>query len=131
MNDEDDIYSFIIESLPNIQNYSSIFYSDDFKKIKIRSSKSVSSRIQLGEKTDFLSFDFKVEGLDSKDIPDLLKSMNRNKKYYRLKDGSYLPLDLEPLTEFYQIVEDLSTINSFVFDCIEEASIGTILLTSI
>lgn len=116
MNDEDDIYSFIIESLPNIQNYSSIFYSDDFKKIKIRSSKSVSSRIQLGEKTDFLSFDFKVEGLDSKDIPDLLKSMNRNKKYYRLKDGSYLPLDLEPLTEFYQIVEDLDIKKSDIKD---------------
>lgn len=107
MTDEDDIYSFIIDTLPNIQKYSNVFYSDDFKKIKIRNSKSVSSRIQLGEKTDFLSFDFKVEGLDSKDIPDLLKSMEHNKKYFRLKDGSYLPLDLEPLTEFYRIVEDL------------------------
>lgn len=105
LSDEEKIYTFVYENLPKLKEYAEVFYSDKFKNIVIRKSTFFSGKVRFNKELDLLEFGFSVEGIDQSELLDVLKSVREKRKFFRLKDGSFLPLSSEGV----QGLADIST----------------------
>lgn len=112
LSNPDDLYEFIYILLPKLQEAAEVFYSEDFKNIRIKEASAVKASIQLNPVSDMLDFSFSVEGIDKKELPGILNAVVEKKKYYRLKDGSFLRLENDnKLNELSDILVQLNIKN--------------------
>lgn len=105
--DEDQLYDFVETHLPKLQALANLYYSEDFKSLQIRVPQNVQSAIRLNENSNMLEFSFNIDTIDKKELPHILKSIQEKKKYYRLKDGSFLQLDQQELLDVSTVIEQL------------------------
>ncbi len=92
--DKEDIYRFVFDILPDLQAMSKVFYSEDFKKVTVKRTVSITGRVSLID--DLLDISFDTKDLDKDDLKGILETLRRKKKFYQLKDGAILPLDEYP-----------------------------------
>ncbi len=119
IDDEDDIFDFMIEKLPLLREISDVYYSKDFKTMEIKDSSSFSGSLRLDEGSSMLEFSFDIEGVSHLELPEVFKSLKEKKKYYKLKDGSFLSLSNHQLDEVFDImtslnIEDKDLINDII-----------------
>ncbi|WIF96101.1 SNF2 helicase associated domain-containing protein [Caminicella sporogenes] len=107
LNGEEKIYDFIYYTIPKLQKIADIYYTESFKNMKIRDASSFSSGVRLNTENNLLEFNFEIEGIDKTEFADVFKSLKEKKKFYKLKDGSFLPLDIEELYGILKLVEGL------------------------
>ncbi len=106
--DEDKSYDFLTESLPALFERADVYYSEAFKAIRINTSPTITSRVNYQEKNNFLEFSFDIDGVDKKELHQLLDAIKLKKKYYRLKNGSYIGIRNNSLNDFSNLLEKLS-----------------------
>lgn len=111
MDEEENIYDFVFETIPKLQNLCHIYYSEGFKDMTYRKSSYISGGIQLNEETDMLDFDFETDDIDINELGDIFNAIKEKKRYYRLKDGSFLPLDNSELEYMGEILDYLNVSN--------------------
>ncbi|MBC8060686.1 MAG: DEAD/DEAH box helicase [Clostridiaceae bacterium] len=106
ISDEDLIADFITEGIPLLNDFGDLYYSQAFKDIKIVPASSFKSSIALN-KSDLLEFDFNIDGVEREELKNVFKAVKERKKYYRLKNGSILPLATKELSEVYELMNNL------------------------
>lgn len=97
-------YMFIKEGLDFLQDYAEIYVSDAFKKMK--KVKNVSITIGVKIDNDLLSIDIKSPNISHEDISQILQQYQLKKKYYRLKNGEVLSLDLPQFKELQNFMNN-------------------------
>lgn len=104
--DEDEkIYNFVLEYLPLLQKQCEVYYSEAFKNMRIYDSSFCRSSVRLDNKLDLLEFSFSIDGVDKNELPNIFASLKHKKKYYRLADGSFLPLGNNDLISISKLME--------------------------
>jgi SNF2 family DNA or RNA helicase len=73
----------------------------------IRDRVSYSAGIRLSAETDLLEFTFDIGDIDSSELNRVFTALREKKRYYRLKDGTFLPLDSNELNGLAQIMDHL------------------------
>ncbi len=106
LSDEDGIYSFIHEGVHELKQLGDVYASDTFKAIKIKEPQSFSVGIHL--KNDWLSVNFEDLEFGASEYKKILASYRQNKKYFRLKDGSFLHLKNQYVDTLASFVDDLN-----------------------
>ncbi|HVJ48513.1 DEAD/DEAH box helicase [Desulfitobacterium sp.] len=106
LEDDHKIFEFATTYLPQLQELSEIFYSDDFK-LTIHNSVSFAGAVRLDEKLDLLEISFQYSNIDETELADIFQALNLKKKYYRLKDGSFLNLHQPELETVARLVDYL------------------------
>lgn len=106
LEDDEKIFQFARSYLPKLQELAELYYSEDFK-LSIRSSVSFAGRIRLDETLDFLEVTFQYNDLKDEELSDIFQALNLKKKYYRLKDGSFLDLNQPELESIALLLENL------------------------
>ena len=106
LSQEDAIYQFLHVGLNELRQMGEIYASDTFKTIKIKEPKSFSVGIHL--KNDWLSLNFEDLEFSASEYKKILASYRQNKKYFRLKDGSFLSLKNEYVDTLASFVDDLN-----------------------
>ena len=91
--DEDAAYDFLLEGLPVLCETAEVFSSDDFSSLRINRRARVKIGVRLTEDFDWLEVALDCEDMDQSDLLSLLESYQVKKRYHRLKDGSFVPLD--------------------------------------
>jgi len=104
---EEHIVDFVFKIIPLLQEHSVIYYSESFKKLASRQKLKFSGALRLNTLTDILEFSFNIDGLDKDELESLLESIKLRKKYYRLKDGTFLPLDTNNIMEIAGLLDYL------------------------
>ncbi len=107
LDDDERILDFTVNWLSQLQELAETFYSDDFK-LKIRTSTSFSGRIRLDESLDMLEISFQYSDIDQAELADIFHSLQMKKKYYRLRDGSFLDLNQPELESMAQLLDNLN-----------------------
>ncbi len=107
LDNDEHILSFILSDILKLQEIAEIFYSEDFKNIKVRDSASFSGGVRLNKDNDLLEFTFDIEGINKDELTDIFDLIRQRKKYYKLKDGSYLPLEAERFDFIINLMEGL------------------------
>ena len=106
MNDLESEVNLIEYGLGELANKYKIFTTENFKKVNLKKKTNISSTFSIGQ-DNILSYNFDMDGIDNKEIVNILKSIKEKKKYYRLKDGSIVNLDDENLNELNNLIEDM------------------------
>lgn len=107
LSEEDYIFDFIYQILPQLQQHAHIYYSDNFGNLKFNYSSGLSGRVELNQNLDLLEFTFDLEGIEQEEILDVVTAIQEKKKYHRLRDGSFLPIQSSELLSMAELVEGL------------------------
>ncbi|MGB8453831.1 MAG: DEAD/DEAH box helicase [Anaerocolumna sp.] len=107
MRNEDDIYEFLIVKIHDLAQDCELYYSEAFKKINIKSPGSFKAGLRVSNRLDLLEMDLNYEEVPSDELKDLFKSYRLKKKYYRLKNGSFINLEEDNIKEVWGILNYL------------------------
>lgn len=107
MENEDDMFEFLSSGIHEVAKYADLFYSDDVRNIKIRNSISMKGSVSLSSDTSLLDFEFSFDDIDPKELKHIFNSMKERKRYHKLRNGSFLDLSSDNLSEVSEFMESL------------------------
>ncbi|WP_422446961.1 SNF2-related protein [Thermoanaerobacterium sp. DL9XJH110] len=106
LQDDDNLYAFIKDALPHLAEMGDVLYSADVKHLFSTKTPKIKSSIRsLGG--NLLEIDVDFEGIDRKTAGEILRSIREKKKYYKLKNGSFLSLEDEKIKNLAGLLEDV------------------------
>ena len=89
--DEDKIYAFLTEDINYYMQKFEVLVTDNFKAKQIRQPKVGTLGVKV--ENNLLEIDLKGLDIDVEELKDIMEKYHLKKKYYRLKDGSFLNLE--------------------------------------
>lgn len=107
LDEDDEIYNLVANIIPSLQKYADVYYSDEFESIKINRS-DITSQLNINDDLNLLEFSFSLDGVNIREVDSIFKAVRDNKKYYRLKDGSFLPLEEDKFKTIKEIVDEFN-----------------------
>lgn len=105
LDDYDDIYTFFKDYLPILHTKAEIYLTDDVKNMFLSRFKYRST--VKSSMNGVIELDFDVEGIDEKEIKNLLISIKEKKKYHKLKNGNIISLEDEEAKEILDFIEKI------------------------
>ena len=103
--DDDSLYEFFTEGLGEIANHGQIFASDRFKNMGVKRPPQISVGIRM--ESDLLNIELDTGDLPLEEAMSALEQYRQKRRYYRMKDGSFLKLDDAGFSELADMVEGL------------------------
>lgn len=113
-NNEEDVYYFIKNILPELNNYCDVFVSEDIKNIN--KPKNIALNIGIRLKNDLLEINLDSINISKDEIKDILESIERKKSYHRLKNGEFINLEDKNLNDAYNFIQNLNLNNENIKD---------------
>ena len=113
-NNDEDIYNFIKNVLPKLNQYCDVFVSEDIKNIN--KPKNVSFSIGIRLRNDLLEIDLNSINIARDEIQGILDSYQKHKSYHRLKNGEFINLEDQSISEAYNLIQDLNIDSADVED---------------
>ncbi|MEL7567541.1 MAG: SNF2 helicase associated domain-containing protein, partial [Dehalobacterium sp.] len=107
LEDENDIFQFVETTLPALQQEGEVFFSESFRQVSRRPSPAFKGRVSINGESDLLELDFELEGINREELYGLFSALKEKKKYYRLKNGAFLPLASEELENMADFLDGL------------------------
>ncbi|WP_214659158.1 DEAD/DEAH box helicase [Candidatus Formimonas warabiya] len=107
LEEEEVIYDFVYRLLPELQRLADVFYSERFQHMSKKPAPHFKGKVTLNGELNLLELDFELEGINREELFALYGAIREKKKYYRLKDGSFLPLASEELTDMADFLDGL------------------------
>ena len=98
--DNDKIYDFLTQDINYYRQRFDVFVTDNFRKKQIREPKI--GKIGVRIENNLLFVDLSNLDINSKELEGIIKKYALKKKYYRLKDGSFLDLQNSKEVEFLE-----------------------------
>lgn len=115
---EDKIYRFLSEDINYYMQKFQVMVTENFKSKQIRSPKMGGIGVKV--ENDLLYVDLKNIDIDPEELKNIMEKYKLKKKYYRLKDGSFLNLEDNKEVEF---LDKLSTGMDVDYEEIEDGEI--------
>ncbi|MDF2844638.1 MAG: hypothetical protein K0R00_3064 [Herbinix sp.] len=108
LKDEDMIYEFLSGKVMDLEGIAQLFYSEDFRRLGIRSPGSFKAGVRMNSEFNMLELDLNFDEIPKEELRELLHSYQVKKKFYRLKSGSFINLDNKNIQEISQILNSLN-----------------------
>jgi hypothetical protein len=107
LDQEDDIYDFLYDILPQLDNDVEIYATNSVKTVMRTVEYQPRARLDIDAGTNWLEVSFEMEGMDEQEIQNLLRNLVEKKKYYRMPGGQFLSLEQEGFKEIHRLFEEL------------------------
>lgn len=108
LKDEDKIYDFLTSRVMELEGKAGLFYSEDFRRLGIRNPGSFKAGVRINSEFNMLELDMSFDEVPKEELNELLHSFQIKKKYYRLKNGSFINLEDKTISEVSNILNSLS-----------------------
>lgn len=105
MTGDDAVYDFLMEGFEKFQALGDVYVTDRLRDMRLRPSRPT---VGISVSDGTLRLDFDTGGFPPEELEALYQSLLKRKRYYRLSDGRYLPLDgssCETLAEMAHILQ--------------------------
>ena len=102
---EEKLYQLLTEGIPAMQKIATVYISQSIKQMRV--TKLPNIRLGVSLSAGLLNLDMDVEGMDQAQLFDILSRYDRRKKYFRLKDGSFLDVSDGQLRELSALKDGL------------------------
>jgi SNF2 family DNA or RNA helicase len=101
------LLEFLVSGIEKLRSLAEVYYSEEFKKIKVHGNSSYKSNIKLN-KENLLEFSFSIEGVDNIELSNVFAALREKRRYYRVKNGSFVMLDSNNILKIAQMMEYLN-----------------------
>jgi SNF2 family DNA or RNA helicase len=108
LKDEDKIYEFLSGRVMELEEKANLFYSEDFRRLGIRAPGSFKAGVRMNSEFNMLELDLSFDEVPKEELKELLHSYQVKKKYYRLKNGSFINLEDKTINEVSHILNSLN-----------------------
>lgn len=105
--DEEKSYDFLIEAVPQLVNLAEVYYAENFKNKQIRRMDNVTAGISVNDH-NMLEMSLKHADVQLAELLEVLASYRLKKRYHRLKDGTFIPLESEELATIANFMENVA-----------------------
>ena len=95
----------------NLKSLGDVYYSDKFKNRKIIKSTSIHASIR-DSLDGYLNFSFNIDDINQNEYKDMFLAFKEKKRFYKLKNGSFLDLEDSETKDLFELVENLN-VSSF------------------
>lgn len=106
MKKEKNIASFVTEGVKKLQEMGDVYYSENFKNIRVYGRPNIMGEIRLNS-DNLLELNFKIDGVDDNELANIFNALKEKKKYYRLKNGDFVQLQDEGIKSMGEIINYL------------------------
>ncbi len=103
ISDEEKIYEFLSNGIEKLREKAEVYVSDKLKRLVIKPAGKVSVGVSIEGTT--LQLSMLSDGMTNEELVELLSKYKQKRKFYRLKDGSFINIegeDIEILAEMSQ-----------------------------
>ncbi|WP_331436817.1 SNF2 helicase associated domain-containing protein [Gordoniibacillus kamchatkensis] len=109
MNEEEAEFDFLHNVVPQLEPLMKIYATSAVKVrlLKGHALPKASVHVAAAERIDWLEFRLNMDWIPETEIRQIVKSLEEKRKYYRLPNGSLLPLDIAELQEMAQLLAEL------------------------
>lgn len=107
LKNESAIYDFLTGNKSGISSVANIYYSEDFKKMKVVSGGNFNVGLRVSSDMDLLEMEFSYADMSAEELQNLFRSLRVKKKYYRLQDGSFIDLLDDDFEKLSNIMDNL------------------------
>lgn len=107
MEDEDAQYEFLYHVVPELEKLLTVYATSAVKTRLHTGYTPPKVTVNLDERTDWLEFKFDIDGIPESHIRQLLQSIEEKRKYYRMPDGAFVPLENEAFREIGRFIDDM------------------------
>ncbi len=108
LKDEDRIYDFLSGRVMELEDKANLFYSEDFRRMGIRAPGTFKAGVRVNSELNMLELDLSFDEVPKEELKELLHSYQIKKKYYRLKNGSFINLEDKTVDEVSHILSSLN-----------------------
>jgi SNF2 family DNA or RNA helicase len=108
LKDEEKIYDFLSGRVMELEEKASLFYSEDFRRLGIRAPGGFKAGVRMNSEFNMLELDLVFDEVPKEELKELLHSYQIKKKYYRLKNGSFINLEDKTISEVSHILNSLN-----------------------
>ncbi len=95
--DPDAIAAFAFEGVGELQSAGTVFATDAYDRLK--STVRPKPKAELAVRSNLLDLHVSADGLDARELAELLESFKLRKRYHKLRDGSFVDLAAEGMAE--------------------------------
>lgn len=103
---EEELYDFLNSDIQSFSKIGEVYYSDKFKEQKIYKAPIIKGEVK--EKSNYLEFSFDLEDINNNEILEILKAFQDNRKYYKLKNNSFVDLQSDDIQDFLKLLDDMN-----------------------
>lgn len=104
--DDEALYNFLVEGYKELEELGDVYYSDKFKSRKVYKTPTINAGVK-NRKDGYLDFAFEIEDIDPKEYNKILSAFKDNRKFYKLKDNSFINLENKDTQEFFDMLEKI------------------------
>lgn len=108
---EEDFFYFLKEDYKKLDALGTVYYSDRLKERKVYVHPKITAGINSND-NDYLEFNFKIEDINPAEYKKILEAFNEKRKYYKLKDNSFIDLEDKELNNFLGLVDSIDSKNT-------------------
>lgn len=112
--DEERLFLFLQEGIPRLQELCEVYISDAVRAMRVLPAPHVSVGISIAG--DLLELTLQSEEMPMDQLISILSRYDRKKKYYRLKNGSFVDLGDEGIRTLAQLKQELMIADSAMED---------------
>lgn len=91
--DEGDIFIFLSQAIPKLQEYGDIYVTDAMKKLRV--VPSASFQVGVSVSGGLLEMSMASNQFNKEELAEIFSSYDRKKKYHRLKNGAFITFNEE------------------------------------
>ncbi|MRG86374.1 DEAD/DEAH box helicase [Salinibacillus xinjiangensis] len=108
IDEEDEIFSFIYDLLPRIEDKLDIFMTNQVKQLLVEERQLPKVNVDLDASENFLEINFDFEDINQDEIQHIFQSITEKKRYYRLPNGTFIPLEEESFSPITKLFDELN-----------------------
>lgn len=107
LDDVDKTYLFFRDSIPILSKYCTLYYTDEVKDMYLGRIKGYRSYARTRHGSGIIDISIDIEGINEKEIKEVLKSIKEKKKYHKLKGGKLISLEGEGIDELSNLIDEV------------------------
>lgn len=105
--DEEEMYEFLYDVLPLLEDYVELFLTSDIRNLIVENEPMPSTSVRLESSSNLLEIGFNIDGVDDSEINQIINAVIEKKRYYRLQSGALLSLEGEEFSSMKQFFNDM------------------------
>ena len=103
-----EIYNLLQEGIEKLMEFGEVFYSDAFRKMKAKQSNSFSVGLRVSNDINLLELELNYGDISKEELQHLFRSYRLKRKFFRLKDGSFIDLESEEIGKMVRVLDNLN-----------------------